>query len=253
MSAFYMEPAANLLTGVKASSTANYINRDYTTGSMIANGPTNTDAYLQAAPGTFVNVRIPRLKLWRNQMDKIVHRAFLQIDQNNATATPNKFTAPAYLYADLKDSLIANRFKPVYFDLSSGLGYNPDATNLNPLYHPFPTANVDPNSFGGSAITRVDAGIGYTRYELNFTRYVQHIIANNFYNYDLRVFAPYNYFYSQYLGNKYVIPFYNQLAFGAVRVGAGSLLTATSSDPTPATLQAIPRRMKMIVIYSKVK
>ena len=242
--AFFMEPSINLLSGIKApSSTANYVKRDYTVGSnAIVNGLTTTNAYLQAAPGTFVNVSIPGLTGMRNKMHRIVHRAYLQIDQNDGTALPSKFAPPAFIYADLKDSITPNRFKPVYFDLSASSSYNPDATFLNPLYHPFPSANLEPGNFGGVALNRVDGGIPFTRYEINVTRYVQHIISNNFYNYDFRVFAPYNYFYNQYLGNQYVIPFYNQLANGAVRVGGGTF---------PANI--VPHRMKMIIIYSDVK
>ena len=253
MSAFYVQPVANFFNGIKSpSSIANDVKRDYA-GSSIFNGSTTTNAYLQAAPGTFVNVSIPKLTKWRNKMDKIVHRAFLQIDQSNPTAIPSKFTPPAFVYADLKDSIIPNRFKPVYFDLSSSVGYNPDATFLNPLYHPFPSSNVELGNFGGNALTRVDGGVPFTRYEINFTRYVQHIIANNYYNYDLRVFAPFNYFYRQYQGSQYLIPYAPIIANGEVRVGAGSLPTINSPDPAPAVLQGLPRRMKMIVIYSLVK
>ncbi len=241
MQAFFMAANPDLLSGVKtASSVTNYIKRNYTT-SPIVKGITNTNAYLQNAPGTYINVKIPGLSLYRNKMDKIVHRAYLQIDQNDAPTT-SKFTAPPYLYLDLKDTLIPNRFKPVYFDLNSQLLYNPDATFLNPLYHPYPSGSIEVGNFGGRAMDRVDAGIGFKRYEMNITRYVQHIVSNNYANYELRVMAPYNYFYPQYLGNQYIIPFYNPLATGSVRVGAGTY-----------PINITPRRMKFIVVYSIVK
>ena len=254
VSGFNMEPNGNTFTGVKSpSSVTNRIKRIYAGSPLVtAIGPTTTNAYLQNAPGTFINVSVPKLTGMRNSMNKVVHRAYLQIDQNDAP-NPTKFTAPPYLYLDLKDSIIANRYKPLYFDLNSSLNYNPDATFVSPLYHPYPSNNINQSEFGGRALTRVDGGVSFTRYEINVTRYVQHIIANNYYNYDMRVFAPYNYSYNQYLGSQYIIPFYNPLATGSVRVGAGVLATPTSPDPSAAILATLPRRMKLIIIYSTVK
>ena len=251
---FNMQPNGNVFTGVNSpSSVTNYIKRTYAAAaSPIITGATTTNAYLQSAPGTYINVKVPRLTAMRNGKDKIIHRAFLQIDQNDAP-NPTKFTPPPFLYLDLKDSAIANRFKPLYFDLNSSINYNPDATFVSPLYHPYPTNNINQNEFGGRALTRVDGGVSFTRYEINVTRYVQHIIANNFFNYEMRVFAPYNYSYNQYLGSQYIIPFYNPLASGSIRVGAGVLATPTSLDPSPAVLSTLPRRMKLIIIYSEVK
>ena len=246
MAPFFVSPISNTFSNIKASSTANYIKRAYTGVSNVVNGPTTSgNAYLQTAPGTYVNVRVPGLDTFRNKMNKIVHRAFLQVDQNDA---PNlsKYNAPSFLYMDLKDSIIPNRFKPVYFDLTSSLSYFPDATNLNAIYHPFPNSNVDPGTFGGAALTRVDGGVSFTRYEINTTRYIQHISSNNFYNYSFRLYAPMNYFYRQYFGSQFLIPYYNQLpAAGNVREGAGE-----EGNPIAKTK---PRRMKMIVIYSLIK
>jgi Domain of unknown function (DUF4270) len=241
MQAFFMANAPDLLSGVKsASSVTNFIKRDYSSSSVVA-GPSTNNMYLINAPGTYINVNIPDLTAYRNKKDKIIHRAYLQIDQNDAPNT-SKFTAPPYLYLDLIDSLDPNKHKPVYFDLNSQILYNPDATFLNPLYHPYPSGSIEVGSIGGRALDRVDGGVGFKRYEINITRYVQHINANNFYNYDLRVMAPYNYFYPQYLGNQYIIPFYNPLATGSLRVGAGTY-----------PLKTPPRRMKFIVVFSKVK
>ena len=242
VNAFFMAPVADLFTGVKASSSVvNYLKRDTASYSFVR-GVTNTNAYIQSAPGTYVNVKVPGLTAYRNLKDKIVHRAYLQIDQNDAPNT-SKFTVPPFLYLDLKDSIIPNRFKPVYFDLNSQLLYNPDATAVNSVYHPyFANSSIEVGNFGGRAMDRVDGGVGFKRYELNLTRYVQHIVANNFYNYEMRVMAPYNYFYPQYLGFQSIIPFYNPLATGSVRVGAGTYPNNTA-----------PRRMKFIVVYSKVK
>ncbi len=219
-----------------SSSSANYIKRDYTGTPLLTNTSTSDDLFIQTAPGTYANISIPGLNSFKDT-NRIINRAYLIVEQNDGTATPNIFTPPPYLYMDLIDT-VANRFKPVYFDLSEQYAYNPDATYTNPLYHPYPSGNVDVGNFGGIALKRDDAGNTFYRYEFNITRYVQHIVTNKYYNYNLRLYSPYNYFYNQYPGSQYVIPFYNQLALGRVRVGSGNI------SPTNT------HRMKFVVIYS---
>lgn len=223
-----------------ASSSMNYIKRDYSTGTIpSANVPTN-NIYLQTAPGTFSNLSIPGLTGYSN---RIVHRAVLIVEQTPGDpATDKIYTPPPFLYLDLKDTVVSTtqQYKPVYFDLTSQVPYDPDAKTLNALYHPFPAANVDIANFGGAAVQKFEpGGTAFYRYEINLTRYIQHIVTNGYKNYDLRLFAPFNYYYPQYLGTKYLIPYYNPIAFGRVRVGAGST-------------QNVPHKMKLVVIYSKV-
>ncbi len=232
MQAFQLYP--NAVGNSKASSSANYVKRDYF-GTNVKT-PAPNDIYLQTAPGTFAYVKIPGLNSFKDT-NRIIHRAYLVIDQNDGTAIPNIYTPPPYLYLDLKDT-VANRFKPVYFDLSEQILYNPDATFTNPLYHPYPNGNVDLNNFGGVALRRFENGNTFYRYEFNLTRYVQHIVTNGYYNYDLRVYAPFTYYYNQYAGSQYVIPFFNQLALGRVRVGSGRVDASNT------------HRMKMVIIYS---
>ena len=220
-----------------ASSSANYIQRNYS-GSAVAS-PSATDIYLQTAPGAYpyTNIKIPGLTGYTN---RIIHRAYLIVEQTPFNSSDNIFTAPPYLYLDLKDTIavLPQRYKPVYFDLNASVSYDPDALTSTALFHPFPAANVDLNNFGGAARDRFDAsGIRFSRYEINLTRYVQHIVTNGYRNYDLRLYAPFNYTYPQYSGVKYLIPFYNPIAFGRVRVGSG-INTA--------------HKMKLIVIYSKI-
>jgi Domain of unknown function (DUF4270) len=240
MTPFYFYSTATA-AGNPASSSCNYVKRNYS-GFPRLSSPSNlavTDYIdIQNAPGTFASIKIPELTTWRNTKDKIIHRAYLMVDQTDG-ASASVYTSPSYMYLDLKDSAIANRYKPIYFDLSSQLNYNPDVTDLSALFHPYPSSNVDIASFGGKALQRTEAGETFTRYEINVTRYVQHIVSNNFYNYDMRLYAPFNYYYGQYL-RQYVIPYYNQLAYGSVRVGAG-------------TTANVPHKMKLVVIYSKVK
>ena len=220
----------------KPSSTGNYIVRNYGGSQFSLTDPLNV--FIQTAPGTFANLSIPQLTGYSN---RIVHRAFLIVEQTpDAALTDNIYTPPPYLYLDLKDTSTAlpQRYKPVYFDLTNAVPYNPDVTTVNGLYHPFPFGNVDLATFGGAARKRFEpAGNVFYRYEINLTRYVQHIVTNGYKNYDLRLYAPFNYIYPQYVGTQYIIPFYNPIALGRVRVGTGL-------NPN--------HKMRMVVIYSKV-
>ncbi len=245
MQAFQVYPSSNTVFGVKASSSTNYVKR--TLAPQVTN-PAAKDLYIQSAPGTFVHVEIPGLDALRNQKDKIIHRAYLIVEQNDNIVYPQTYTAPAFMYLDIKDSINAippnpQKYKPMYFDLSQRYFYSPDADGITQSYHPYPQGNVDPGTFGGVALQRSDATGNFIRYEFNITRYVQHIVSNNFKNYELRIFAPFNYYYPQF-ETKYVIPFYNQLAAGRVRVGAGAFATPSNN---------LPRKMRMEIIYSKVK
>ena len=223
---------------IAASSSMNYIKRDYSTGTLPAVNTTTNNVFIQTAPGTFANLNIPGLTGYSN---RIVHRAFLIVEQTpDNAATDNIYTPPPYLYLDLKDTSLSSpqRYKPVYFDLTNAVPYNPDVTTVNGLYHPFPFGNVDIALFGGVALKRFEpSGNVFYRYEINLTRYVQHIVTNGYKNYDLRLYAPFNYIYPQYLGTQYIIPFYNPIALGRVRVGTGL-------NPN--------HKMRMVVIYSKV-
>ena len=217
------------------SSSANYVKRNYA-GAQISN-PVPTNLYLQTSPGTYASLNIPGLTGYSN---RIVHRAYLIVEQTPYDVTTDPiYSAPPYLYLDLKDTSTAvpQRYKPVYFDLNTTYAYNPDATDLSSFYHPYPAANVDVLNFGGNSLNRSDGTGNFTRYEINITRYVQHIVTNGYHNYDLRLYAPYSYYYNQYPGNQYIIPFYNPLAEGRVRVGAGNNLN---------------HPMRLVVIYSKI-
>jgi Domain of unknown function (DUF4270) len=224
-----------------ASSSANYVKREYTGASIPPVNSATPDVFIQTAPGTFANLSIPSLDIF-NDTNRIIHRAYLVVEQNPfGTPSDAYFTPPPYLYLDLKDTSLAipQRYKPVPLDLSNQYPYNPDATGISPLYHPFPYGNVDLNNFGGVALKRYDATGGlFYRYEINITRYVQNIVTNGYKNYDLRLYAPFNYFYPQYEGAKYVIPFYNPLALGRVRVGTN---TNTNNH-----------KMKLVIVYSKI-
>lgn len=218
-----------------ASSSANYLKRTHA-GPVLS--PTPDYLYLQTSPGTFANLSIPKLTTYSN---RIVHRAYLIVDEAPYVPTVDKYyTAPPYLYLDLKDNAVSlpQKYKPVYFDLANQF-YNPDAT-VSPNY--FPTNNVDANVFGGGALLKYDfvTGLPYYGYEINLTRYVQHIITKGYFNYDLRLFAPSQMFYPQYSGIQFIIPYYNPVAVGRVRVVSGSVPTSNI------------HRMRLRIIYSKI-
>ena len=220
----------------KASSSGNYIVRNY--AGFPINNPDLNNVYLQTSPGTFASLKIPQLTGYAN---RIVHRAYLIVEQTPENPiTDNIYTVPPFLYLDLKDTVfsVPQKYKPLYFDLSRAVPYNPDAKTATELFHPFPAANVDINTFGGNALKRFDpTGVPFYRYEINVTRYVQHIVTNGYKNYDLRLYAPFNYYYPQYAGTTFVIPYFNPIALGRVKVGSG--LNAA-------------HKMRLVVIYSKV-
>ena len=233
---FYTASIGTTTGVIAASSGTDYVKRTYT-GSPLA-APSADQVYLQNSPGTYASLQIPGLT---NYSNRIIHRAYLIVEQTPFDlATDQIYSPPPYLYLDLKDTVISTPqvYKPVYFDLSTTYNYNPDATVPNALYHPYPLSNVDISNFDGRLRQRYEGGVPYARYEINITRYVQHIVSNGYHNYDLRLYAPYSYFYPQYTGVPYVIPYYNPLAFGRVRVGSGTINS--------------PHRMKLVVIYSKI-
>ena len=236
MQAFQMYPTA--IGNTAASSSANYVGREH--AGFPVSTPDLNNKYLQTSPGTYINLEIPKLT---NYSNRIVHRAYLIVEQTpHSTSIDNIYTAPPFLYVDLKDSVstLPQKYKPVYFDLSTTVPYNPDAKTATELFHPFPAANVDIGTFGGNALKRFEpSGVPFARYEINLTRYVQHIVTNGYRNYDLRLYAPFNYYYPQYPGPQIVIPYFNPIALGRVRVGAGST-------------QNIPHKMRLVVIYSKI-
>jgi Domain of unknown function (DUF4270) len=224
---------------VAASSSANYLKRDYGTTDVTLNQTaSNPFIYLQSSPGTYANIKIPKLTSYTN---RIVHRAYLIVDEAPYVPTVDKyFTPPPYLYVDLKDTSLSvpQKYKPLYFDLSNQF-YNPDAAS-SPDF--FPANNVDINVLGGVALLRYDVttGLPYYGYEINITRYVQHIITNGFYNYDLRLFAPSQLYYPQYTGPQFTIPYFNPTAVGRVRVVSGNASISNT------------HRMRLRIIYSKI-
>lgn len=207
---------------------ANNVVRNYSGTNVLSGNP--LVHYLQTGPGTYINVKAPGLS---NLPNMIVHRAYLEVKQIPDPVSDTIFTVPPYLYLDIKDTAATTNppiWKTLYYDLNQVAFYNPDNKDLF-----YPTAGVDFTTFGG--LPRYMPGpfsntIVY--YNLNITRYIQKMVTNHGYNYEMRLYAPVTLQYPQY--TVYHINYNNPLAFGRVRIGSG-----TNPD----------YKMKLRIIYSK--
>lgn len=197
------------------SSTANNIIRNR--AGFPVSAPAPDEIYLQTTPGTFANLKIPSLDTLSN---RIIHRAEIIIEQiPNNTQLDNTFSAPNYLYLDLKDTSISatEKWKTIYFDLNPNVSYDPDL-KVNSFY---PTGGIDFFSYGGYVRSGKDVFSNPIKYyNFNITRYVQQIVTKHTTNYTLRLSAPSYLYYPQY-SNSY-IPYSNNTGQGRVKVGGGS-------------------------------
>ena len=177
--------------------------------------PAPGEIYLQTTPGTYANLKIPSLDTLSN---RIIHRAEIIVEQiPNNPIFDGYFSAPSFLYMDLKDTGATNKWKPIYFDLNPNISYDPDFL-LNTYY---PSSGIDFGYFGGFARDKKDLfGNAIKYYNFNITRHVQQIVTKHTTNYPLRLYAPYDLIYPQHSTN--VIPFNNRLANGRVKVGDGT-------------------------------
>ncbi len=217
---------------IKASSFANHIQRDRSTGTYPLPGLPADEIYLQTTPGTFADLSIPGLTGYPK---RIIHRAQITIEQAPSSnfLYDSIFSAPPYLYLDLKDTGVNNRYKPIYEDLNPLSFYNPDF--MGGLSVPVFPYSVDYNYYGGAIRKKYDpiSGRNISYYVFNVSRFVQKISKQEISNYGLRIFAPYQIFYKQY-GN-YVVAYNNPLAYGRIKVGGGG-----NSN----------YKMRMVIIYS---
>jgi hypothetical protein len=208
---------------VKISSTANKI---------VRNRPAFTspdEIYLQTTPGSYANLSIPALATLSN---RIIHRAEIIVEQIPDPASP-LLSAPNFLYIDLKDTGNTVRWKPIYFDLNPAVSYNPDN---NTVYSFFLNSGIDFAYHGGFQRKKTDqlSGSEINYYNFNITRYVQQIVTRGTTNYALRLYAPYNLSYPQY---SFVVPYFNRLASGRVKVGGGNNANY---------------KMRLRIVYSKI-
>ena len=190
--------------------------------------PAPGELYLQTAPGTYANLSIPALSTISN---RVIHRAEIIVEQIPTNPVLDAtFSAPNYLYIDLKDTGTADKWKPVYFDLNPSYGYDPDYKTS----YFYPTA-IDFGYYGGFVRDKTDGfGNPIKYYNFNLTRYVQQIVTKHTPNYALRLFAPYDLIYPQHTAD--IIPYNNKLAHGRVKVGGGN---------------NVNYKMRMRIVYSK--
>jgi hypothetical protein len=220
------------VTNSAMSNTSNYIVRNR---SAIMLNPPAGEHYLQAAPGSFVNLNIPGLATLSN---RVIHRAEIIVEQIPTNAVlDEKLSTPNFLYLELKDTG-TTKWKPVYYDLNTSQSYDPDYKNGSYF---MPTsggsdANINFVYFGGYRRIKPDILTGgYNKfYNFNITRYVQQIVTDHTRSYDLRLSAPFNLNYKQYSGVYFA--YGNNMAFGRVRIGSGS-------NPN--------YRLRMRIVYSK--
>lgn len=218
---------SSAFSGITLSSHANKISFNGARSPL----PTDGSVLIQTNPGTYANLKIPRLNNFiTNDSNRVIHRAELQVYQTPDPVTTG-FQAPEYLYLDLIDSTTSLQWKPIYFDLNPSSYYNPDNSQY---YYPF-NEGISENYFGSKVKTKAN-GMAY--YKLNLTRYLQDLVTNRRYNYQLRLFAPHNLSYAQY--DRYITPYTNLVAKGSAKLAGGSYPDKEY-------------RMKLVVIYSKIK
>ena len=210
-----------------ASRDANHIERNRGGAEMNAFTNTNNPAgdnfiYIQTAPGSFAELKIPGLTGLSN---RIVHRAELIMEQVYSPLPLNQFlSAPNFLFLDIKDSI----YHPISCDFSVIQG------------------QPDLRSFGGFRENAKDpAGNTIARYTFNISRYIQKIITNQRTIPTIRLSAP-NYirnmkFYVDECNigiSPYIFPI-NNIAEGRVKLYGGNV-TNTS-----------PNSMRLRIIYSR--
>lgn len=211
-----------------ASATANFFQRDRS-GAEFPGAPIADAVYMQTTPGSYSLLSVPGLSTFPNS---VVHRAELIMEQIPFASNPaldRQLEAPAFLYLDLRDSTSAERYKPIYFDLSPNVSYFPD-NNLGF----FPTGGIDFSYYGGFIRYKNDplTGLVHGYYNFNVSRYVQNLITRGGFNYTFRLQSPsvLNYY-------GFNLAFQNRLANGRVRLGSGN-------NPN--------YRMRLRIIYSKI-
>ncbi len=227
---------APTVANAPVSNTSNYIVRNRS-GSRVSS-PAANEHFLQASPGTFVNLNIPGLAAFANS---IIHRAEVIVEQiPTDPILDEKLSAPNFLYLELKDTGTTRKWKPIYYDLNNIQPYDPDfkgSSYFLPLDPGSGSLNINYNYFGGFRRTKADPLTGGQKkhYNFNVSRYVQQIVTDHTRSYDMRLSAPFNLNYVQY--SSVILPYGNNISFGRVRIGSGS-------NPN--------YRLRLRIIYSKI-
>lgn len=190
---------------------ANYINREnggnYLT--YLTNGGSDK-IYLQSAPGSYVNIKIPSLDKLGN---KTIHRAEL-VAVKIPSMADDIFSAPTQLMLDRKNSNKPDTVFMLENDLVT------DASG-----------NIGFNAFGGSLLP--DNTVRF-----NISRYIQNIVTRHQSNDTLRIYAPlrttvFNKNFNAYLP----VPGIDAISKGRLVLGGGTYPDSTS-------------RLRLRIVYS---
>ncbi|MEO8764989.1 MAG: DUF4270 family protein [Ginsengibacter sp.] len=126
--------------------------------------------YIQTAPGSYVQLKIPGLAGFPNT---VIHRAELIVDEAYPTPSDPFLTTPNFLYLDQDTSSSVSAHVPIPCDFS--------IQSQQPNY-----------SYFGGARKRINDGNGtISQYVFNISRYVQSIVTRKNENATLRLQAPY--------------------------------------------------------------
>jgi hypothetical protein len=206
------------------SANADLVIRNYN-GSQLASylgGSTEDNlVFLQNTPGSFATLKIPGLVGLSN---RVVHRAELLVEE---VYDPSDlmFPPPTYLFLDAYDPTLS-KFRTIPFDLGFDI-----------------SGNLNAGTFGMVGRQTADAsGNPITKWSLNITRYVQHVVTGTYPVYDFRLSSP-HLLRDLYRPEGTTTDIEQQfnvnpaIAKGRVRVGGGN-------HPT--------QKMKLHIIYSKI-
>jgi len=176
--------------------------------------------YIQTAPGSYVQLKIPGLPGLPNS---VIHRAELIIDQASPVPADPFLTTPAYLYLDEDTSASTSAHIPIPCDFS--------VVSQQPNY----------TYFGGARKIINNGSWPYSQYVFNISRYVQSIVTKKSNNATLRLQAPYTIVnqttYAD-LCNQLVSPFIfplNNIADGGIKINGTNNTT---------------QRIRLHIIYS---
>ena len=201
--------------------TANQVLRDYAGSQAEQHQGTkpNGDSlvYIQAEPGRYAVLRIPGITDFKLRKGNVmVHLAHLSMEEVVTSGRkPDIFPTPAYLYADIVDT-VNNRFYPFLLD-----GFN--------------NGQFEPARFGSQKMNVTDGeNQKVSNYKMNITRHLQDIVTRNATNFPLRLSVPYFVVYPDFFMYFSV----NPLATGNIVLGGGN-----HSNPA--------KKMKLRIVYSK--
>jgi hypothetical protein len=180
---------------------SNYINRE-PGGNYLAsvhNG-TGDKVYLQSAPGSYVELKIPQLDTFSN---KVIHRAEI-VATRIASPGDDVFSVPVQLMLDR-----INKTGDTVFMLHQDLVVSS-------------SGSIGFSTFGGKLK-------GDNTFRFNISRYVQGIVTRHDANDTLRIYAPLRtHVYNSALKANITVPAIDAMAKGRVVLGGGSYSDSTS-------------------------